>query len=95
RDPAQIEQAKAVIPSLQGVTMDVADAASVEAGAQSTIEVLGGVDILVTSAAITGPNMTTWSYSTEDWQRVIDININGVFYCNKALVPHMLERDYG
>ncbi|TGV73145.1 SDR family NAD(P)-dependent oxidoreductase, partial [Mesorhizobium sp. M00.F.Ca.ET.158.01.1.1] len=58
-------------------------------------EALGGVDILVTSAAITGPNMTTWSYSAEDWQRVIDININGVFYCNKALVPHMRELDYG
>ena len=95
RDPPQIEQAKAVVPGLHGVMVDVSDAASVESAAKSTIEALGGVVILVTSAAITGPNMTTWAYSIEDWQKVIDININGVFYCNRALVPHMLERNYG
>ncbi len=95
RDPAQIEQAKAIAPGLHGIAIDVADAAGVEGAAARTIEALGGVDILVTSAAITGPNMATWAYSVEDWQKVIDININGVFYCNKALVPHMLERNYG
>ncbi|RWK53935.1 SDR family NAD(P)-dependent oxidoreductase [Mesorhizobium sp.] len=95
RDSTQIEQAKAVIADLHGVTVDVADPVAVAQAARETIKTLGAVDILVTSAAITGPNMTTWDYSVEDWHRVIDININGVFYCNKALVPHMLERDYG
>ncbi|RWL22896.1 MULTISPECIES: SDR family NAD(P)-dependent oxidoreductase [Mesorhizobium] len=95
RDPTQIEQAKAVIADLHSVTVDVADAVAVELAARQTIDALGAVDILVTSAAITGPNMTTWDYSVEDWLRVIDINVNGVFYCNKALVPHMLERNYG
>ncbi|ANT53811.1 SDR family NAD(P)-dependent oxidoreductase [Mesorhizobium amorphae] len=95
RDPAQIEQAKAAIPGLDGTILDVADAEAVGRTAQETIKALGAVDILVTSAAITGPNMTAWDYSVEDWRRVIDINLNGVFYCNRALVPHMLERDYG
>ncbi|TIL82750.1 MAG: SDR family oxidoreductase, partial [Mesorhizobium sp.] len=95
RDSTQIEQAKAVIADLHGVTVDVADPVAVAQAARQTIEALGAVDILVTSAAITGPNMTTWDYSVEDWHRVIDININGVFYSNKALVPHMLERNYG
>ena len=95
RDTAQIEQAKAVIAGLDGVTVDVSDAAAVEHAALGTVEALGAVDILVTSAAITGPNMTTWDYSVEDWRRVMDININGVFYCNKVLVPHMIERNYG
>ncbi|MER9897155.1 SDR family NAD(P)-dependent oxidoreductase [Mesorhizobium sp. M0130] len=95
RDAAQIEQAKAIVPGLHSVTLDVADPIAVEAAAGETIEALGAVDVLVTSAAITGPNMTTWEYSVEDWRRVIDININGVFFCNKALVPHMLERNYG
>ncbi|MER9964104.1 SDR family oxidoreductase [Mesorhizobium sp. M0045] len=95
RDAAQIEQARAIVPGLYSVTLDVADPIAVEAAAGETIEALGAVDILVTSAAITGPNMTTWEYSVEDWRRVIDININGVFFCNKALVPHMLERNYG
>ncbi|ESX81456.1 SDR family oxidoreductase [Mesorhizobium sp. M0915] len=95
RDAAQIEQAKAIVPGLHSVTLDVADPIAVEAAARETIQALGAVDVLVTSAAITGPNMTTWEYSVEDWRRVIDININGVFFCNKALVPHMLERNYG
>lgn len=95
RDPAQIEQAKAAIPGLDGTILDVADAEAVGRTAQETIKALGAVDILVTSAAITGPNMTAWDYSVEDWRRVIDINLNGVFYCNRALVPHMLERGYG
>ncbi|MER8906305.1 MULTISPECIES: SDR family NAD(P)-dependent oxidoreductase [unclassified Mesorhizobium] len=95
RDAAQIEQAKAIVPGLHSVTLDVADPLAVEAAAGETIEALGAVDVLVTSAAITGPNMTTWEYSVEDWRRVIDININGVFFCNKALVSHMLERNYG
>ncbi|MER8769790.1 SDR family oxidoreductase [Mesorhizobium sp. M0960] len=95
RDAAQIEQAKAIVPGLHSVTLDVADPIAVEAAAGETIEAIGAVDVLVTSAAITGPNMTTWEYSVEDWRRVIDININGVFFCNRALVPHMLERNYG
>ncbi|MBZ9919762.1 MULTISPECIES: SDR family NAD(P)-dependent oxidoreductase [unclassified Mesorhizobium] len=95
RDPAQIEAARASIPALHGQTVDVADPAAVDRAARSTIEAHGGVDILITSAAITGPNMTAWDYPVEDWRLVIDININGVFYCNKALVPHMLERNYG
>ena len=95
RDPAQIELAQATIAGLHGMTIDVADPVAVEGAAKDTIKVLGAVDILVTSAAITGPNMTTWEYSNDDWRRVIDINLNGVFFCNKALVPHMLERSYG
>ena len=39
--------------------------------------------------------MSTWEYSPEDWRRVIDINVNGVFYCNKAVVPYMMTRDWG
>ena len=39
--------------------------------------------------------MTTWDYPDRRLARVIDINLNGVFYCNKALVPHMLEHNYG
>lgn len=95
RDPAQIERASTVVANLHGVTVDVADPAAVGGAARQTIEALGAVDILVTSAAITGPNMTMWEYSTADWRQVVDININGVFYCNRALVPHMLERNYG
>ena len=36
-----------------------------------------------------------WEYPVADWDRVIDVNLNGVFYCNRAVVPHMLRNDYG
>jgi 3-oxoacyl-[acyl-carrier protein] reductase len=77
------------------VAVDVSDEASVNQAAGQTVKTLGRVDILVTSAAITGPNATTWEYPPEKWRQVIDINVNGVFYCCRAVVPHMQARDYG
>jgi 3-oxoacyl-[acyl-carrier protein] reductase len=62
---------------------------------EQTLSALGGVDILVASAGITGPNTTTWEYPVDAWQRVIDVNLNGLFYCNRAVVPAMLEGGYG
>ena len=58
-------------------------------------EALGGIDILVASAGITGPNATLWEYPVDEWKRVIDVNLNGVFYCNRAVVPHMQAGGYG
>jgi 3-oxoacyl-[acyl-carrier protein] reductase len=75
--------------------LDLADAAAVQRAADATAKALGGIDILVASAGITGPNKTTWEYPIEDWQRVMDVNINGVFYSNRAVVPHMLAKGYG
>jgi 2-dehydro-3-deoxy-L-rhamnonate dehydrogenase (NAD+) len=78
-----------------GIAVDVADENSVAAAAAMTVERLGGIDILVTSAAITGPNATLAEYPAAQWRRVIDINLNGAFYCNRAVVPHMLKTGYG
>ena len=41
------------------------------------------------------PTPTVWDYPVADWDRVIDVNLNGVFYCNRAVVPHMLRNGYG
>ena len=95
RNAAQIEVARASVPDLHSLVLDVTDSDAVFAAAKDTASALGSIDILVTSAAITGPNMTTWEYSPEEWRRVIDVNVNGVFYCNKAVVPYMLKRDWG
>jgi 3-oxoacyl-[acyl-carrier protein] reductase len=78
-----------------GIAADVADEKSVAAAAAMTAERLGSIDILVTSAAITGPNATLAEYPAEQWRRVIDINLNGAFYCNRAVVPFMLKTGYG
>lgn len=74
---------------------DVTDPSDVERAAQQTIGALGRIDILVANAGITGPNAPTWEYPIEAWKRVMDINVNGTFYCSRAIVPHMLSRGYG
>jgi 3-oxoacyl-[acyl-carrier protein] reductase len=77
------------------VAVDVSNEASVYDAAAQTAKAFERIDILVTSAAITGPNATTWDYPPEKWRQVIDINVNGVFYCCRAVVPHMQAQDYG
>jgi 3-oxoacyl-[acyl-carrier protein] reductase len=75
--------------------VDLVDADAVQRAADATAAALGGIDILVASAGITGPNAPSWEYSVADWQRVIDVNVNGVYYSNRAVVPHMLRSGYG
>ena len=75
--------------------LDVADPAAVERALLATVRALGRVDALVCSAGITGPNTTTWEYPVADWRRVFDVNVHGLFYCNRAVVPVMRKADYG
>jgi 3-oxoacyl-[acyl-carrier protein] reductase len=96
RDAAALEKARATLgPATDTRVVDVADAASVDAAATQTASAMGRIDALVCSAGITGPNSTTWEYPVDAWRQVIDVNLNGVFYCNRAIVPVMLKRDYG
>ena len=53
------------------------------------------IDILVNSAGITGPTKELWNYKIDDWTKIIEINLNGTFYCCKAVVPHMIKNNYG
>ena len=76
-------------------TLDVSDAEAVQQAAEATAGALGKIDILVTSAGVTGPNHTTWEYPVAAWDRVIDINLNGVFYTCRAVVPFMRANGYG
>jgi len=73
----------------------VTDHSSVSEGVNNAIEKLGKVDIFVNNAGITGPNNTTWEYPIDDWKKVIDVDLNGVFYCTKSIVPHMIKNNYG
>jgi 3-oxoacyl-[acyl-carrier protein] reductase len=96
RDAAALENAKgALAPGTDTRMVDVADVASVGAAAQATATALGGIDALVCSAGITGPNTTTWEYPVEAWRQVMAVNVDGVFLCNRAIVPLMLQRNYG
>ncbi|HVT34636.1 MAG TPA: SDR family NAD(P)-dependent oxidoreductase [Nevskiaceae bacterium] len=75
--------------------VDVADLGQVEAAAADSWHALGRIDVLVCSAGITGPTASLCDYPAADWRRVIDINLNGTFYCCKSVVPYMLRNDYG
>ena len=79
--------------SSEGV--DVRDPDSVRRATQATLARHGTIDILVANAGIAGPNHKTWEYPDEAWKQVIDVNLLGVFHCCRAIVPHMLERNYG
>lgn len=78
------------------VALDVADPAAVEAAARTSHEALGGrIDILVASAGITGATVPVHEFPLDSWKRVVDINLNGVFYCCRAVTPYMLAEGYG
>ena len=78
------------------VALDVADAEAVAAAALESHKALGGrIDILVASAGITGATVPVHEFPLDSWRRVVDINLNGVFYCCRAVTPYMLAGGYG
>ena len=77
------------------VALDITDAAAVGRAAESVFAAFGRIDILVASAGITGPNPPLWEYPVEAWKQVFEVNVHGLFYCNRAVVPFMLRNDYG
>jgi 3-oxoacyl-[acyl-carrier protein] reductase len=96
RDGEALEKAKSILGSATDVrVVDVTNADLVDATAREAASALGRIDALVCSAGITGPNTTTWDYPVDAWRQVIEVNVNGVFYCNRAVVPIMLKTDYG
>ncbi|KPF79926.1 3-oxoacyl-ACP reductase [Brevundimonas sp. AAP58] len=75
--------------------VDVSDNDAVVRAANASAEALGRVDILVVGAGVTGATGPVWEFPVDSWRRVMDINLNGAFYCCRAVVPHMLKNDYG
>ena len=59
------------------------------------IEKFSKIDILVNNAGITGPTTELWNYSLDDWNKVVEINLNGTFNCCKSIVPNMIKNNYG
>jgi 2-dehydro-3-deoxy-L-rhamnonate dehydrogenase (NAD+) len=75
--------------------VDVTRLDQVERACQQTIAALRRIDILVNNAGIAGPNFTTWEYPPEAWRTVMAVNLDGPFFCCRAVVPHMIAQNYG
>lgn len=77
------------------VGVDVSDAVQVEQAMASALDTMGGLDILVNSAGISGPHLPLWECAVEDWRRILDINLTSAFLCCRAAVPPMRIAGYG
>jgi 2-dehydro-3-deoxy-L-rhamnonate dehydrogenase (NAD+) len=96
RDAAALTKAAASIgAAAHTAQVDVTDAAQMVSAAESVFAKFGRIDILVASAGITGPTAKLWEYPVDEWRRVIDIDLNGIFNSCRAIVPQMLKSDYG
>lgn len=96
-DAAKLAEVAGFFPEdrLHTATVDVTDDAAIDRAAAEVEREFGRIDVLVASAGITGPNTTTWEYPVKDWRRVIDINLTGVFLCDRAVVPYMRAKKKG
>lgn len=95
RRPEPLEQVVAQITAAGGsaraVAVDVGDAAAVQAAAEG----IGRVDLLLANAGLNVPRRGLFDLSAEDWQRVVDVNLNGVYFPVHAVLPGMRARGDG
>lgn len=77
------------------IRTDISDHASVEAAVAETVKQMGGIDILVNSAGITGPTVPVDGFPIDGWLKTMSVNVNGTFFANRAVLPHMIAQNYG
>ena len=81
--------------NVSAVQTDITSYDNVEKSVQKTLDKNKTIDILVNNAGIAGPSFKTWEYPIDQWQNVVDIDLTGVFYCCRAVTPHMIKNNYG
>ena len=74
---------------------DIANYNDVAKTIKEIINKYSQIDIFINNAGIAGPSFKTWDYPNDDWNAVIDIDLNGTFNCCKAITPYMIEKNYG
>ncbi len=94
-DDIALEKAREQLQGANIFNVDVTDYASITSALERVEESLGPVSILVNSAGIAGPTHSLSDYPLAEWKSVIEVNLNGTFYVNRALVPGMKARNYG
>jgi 3-oxoacyl-[acyl-carrier protein] reductase len=97
-DAERLAQAASELSALGVVhteKMDVTREADIAGALANSVGTLGGLDIVVNNAGITGPNATTWEYPVADFRNVIEIDLIAVFLVCRAVVPELLKNGYG
>jgi NAD(P)-dependent dehydrogenase (short-subunit alcohol dehydrogenase family) len=79
----------------QPLQVNVTDTKSIENAVQTVTAADKKIDILVNNAGVSGANAPLWEYPDDEWRHVMETNLNSVFYCCKAVVPHMIAGGYG
>ena len=77
------------------IRVDISNWESVQAAMAKTIAACGSVEMLVNSAGIAGMNAALADYPVDEFRKIVDINLNGTFLVNKAVVPQMMAQGYG
>ena len=96
RDAAAMSAAAASLgQGVHQVVVDVGDHASVIEAVRRTLVNRSTIDILVNCAGVTGPNVKLWDYPPEQWLQVMQVNLNGLFYGCREVVPVMRQQNYG
>jgi 3-oxoacyl-[acyl-carrier protein] reductase len=94
-DPEWLDEAVGDVGAAHAIAFDVTDYQAVERAAKESQALFGRIDVLVNSAGITGATAPVEDFPIDSWLSVIDVNLNGLFYCCRAILPHMLANGYG
>ena len=101
RRQGPIDDAAAEVKALghesMAISTDVSDSAQVENLVASTLDRFGQIDVLINNAALVSQNVrkAIWDISDQEWQAAIDVNLNGAFFCSRAVAKPMSDRGQG
>jgi len=95
-DKSAVKQAvkKLNNPKLKSTIIDVTNFDQVSTEVEKVTK-SKNIDIFINNAGISGQNTSVWDYPVEEWKKVLDLNLNAVFFCLKAITPHMIKNNYG
>jgi 3-oxoacyl-[acyl-carrier protein] reductase len=92
---AALQQARSAIPDVHTVCVNVGNHQAVAEAARQSQSALGKIDILINCAGITGATVPIGNFPVQSWLEVMDVNLNGLFYCCREITPLMSARGYG